>query len=240
MFHAADCEFQGNHDLYRDLTQVLVEGAVAGFGVAFDVKAHRELFPEVPDGYPYLKCLFDLVSTIHKQAVTFNERVLDRRDHGPAIDGLHVTLDRRKRGSGNAITLYNLIGQEQGWDRPSLLGATLAFGSRSNPRIQMADLVAREAMKDLDRLTTGKPAAPRRSKQALDGADKFRWIQHDRSYCERWLASMESLHADSGIYPDEYANWLKKTGRVQSGIPHDNWGNRLDYYVYVQAQRQGM
>lgn len=64
VFHAADCETKYAHDsdrtkhkanleLYKDLTEILVNGYVAGICMALDLVSFRECFPAAPVDAPY-------------------------------------------------------------------------------------------------------------------------------------------------------------------------------------------
>ena len=67
-FHAKDCESdQGDYEntphhankaLYRDLTTMLAESGLGGFGVAVDLMAQRRVFPDSLD-LAYEKCFMD-------------------------------------------------------------------------------------------------------------------------------------------------------------------------------------
>src|SRR5262249_35227635 len=66
VFHAADCESDhgafktsahyDNQRLYADLTRILAESRLIGFGSAIDLVSHREFFPDVPKDVPYYRC----------------------------------------------------------------------------------------------------------------------------------------------------------------------------------------
>jgi hypothetical protein len=100
----------------------------------------------------------------------------------------------------------------------------------------MADLLAREAMKELDRKVTAARPNPRRSYQALEAVDKFRFLERDRAYCEEWRQMMEPLMAENSMTPAGYQQWLTEKGRVQNGRPHDNWNNRIQYFAWCESK----
>ena len=47
---------------------------------------------------------------------------------------------------------------------------------------------------------------------------------------------MEELMAENGMSIDGYLRWLMETGRHQGGRPHDNWGNRIEYFALLERQ----
>lgn len=92
----------------------------------------------------------------------------------------------------------------------------------------MADLIAREAMKDLDR-DVGPHSFPRRkSKVALESDGHFRFLKLGREYCAKLKELIVELDLESG-----YTTWLHDTGRVQNGHSHDNWYNRFTYLAWL-------
>ena len=147
VFHAADCERAGRFELYRDLTQIVAQSYLAGFSVALDLVAFRELFPDTISDQPYFKCITDLIAAAAHTAKRFNDHnASDPIATDPQIS-LEFTLDDRKQSAGTAGTLYTVFRNQPEWATSPVLGADLKFDTRFNPRIQIADLVAREAMK---------------------------------------------------------------------------------------------
>jgi hypothetical protein len=239
-FHAAECEsefaresdrtkHQQNLDLYRDVTQLLATNYLAGVAVAIDLASHRELFgPDVPADVGYYKCLSDLMHTLGDMARQFNAQ-------SDPVE-LELTLDHRKESVGNAGSLYSAFTNQPEWSDSAIFGGSIKFDSRANPRIQMADLLARETMKEFDRILSGQHRPMRRSMQCLIAADKFRYAYRDRAYCEMWRRQMEQLQQESGMTLAGYGKWLMDTGRVQNGRLHDNWRNRFEYLAWLDRQ----
>jgi hypothetical protein len=240
-FHAAECESiharssdqearQQNLDVYRDLTQILAKSQLAGVAVALDLAAHRELFgPDVPADVGYYKCFSDLLHTLGDMARQFNAT------QGEAVT-LDFTLDHRKESAGNAGSLYSAFTNQPEWAQSPIFGGPIKFDSRANPRIQMADLLARETMKEFERIVSGAQRPVRRSMECLIDTDKFRFLYRDRAYCEFWRGQMEQLQRESGLTIAGYGNWLADMGRVQNGHRHDNWRNRFEYLAWLDRQ----
>jgi hypothetical protein len=95
----------------------------------------------------------------------------------------------------------------------------------------MADMVAREAMKDLDRKIGPVNFKERKSKQALAAADHFRFLALGRNYCLLLRKAVEEKKPEAG-----YFEWLQKTKRIQNGRAHDNWANRFAYLAWQDNQ----
>jgi hypothetical protein len=86
----------------------------------------------------------------------------------------------RRNASGDSVAVSR---------RLPLMSA--AKSAQACPELEMADLLAREAMKELDRTLTGARPEARRSYHELrdapiDGTRKFIFQNRDREYCERW------------------------------------------------------
>lgn len=140
---------------------------------------------------------------------------------------MEFTFDHRKGSEGNAGTLYSAFINQPEWKDANILSGKVSFDSRSNPRIQIADLVAREAMRELDRRISSPDKRQRKPFIALQRLEAFKFIELDRRYC----IELRDLVQTSGDEP-RYWEWLRNTGRVQHGKPMDNFGNRFSHYMY--------
>lgn len=224
VFHAAECEHAKNHDLYRNLTQVLAHGQVAGISFALDLVSFREVFPDHLPDVGYYQCFSKVIAACARMGQRWNDRVAADPASGDSMVELKFTFDSRLESEQNAGRFYSTFINEPEWRDSTLLNREISFESRKNPRIQMADLFAREAMKDLDRIVGPNKFLERRSKIALQESERFRFNVLGRKYCVALKATIDDLKPESG-----YFRWLKDTGRVQKGRPHDNWDNRLRY-----------
>ncbi|HEY9072649.1 MAG TPA: hypothetical protein VIN67_00835 [Desulfobaccales bacterium] len=73
IFHATDCDsdhgdfkdipHDQNKKLYKDLTKLLAQTKMMGFGFAIDVKSFRIFLPDALEDAPYIKCFIHLIST---------------------------------------------------------------------------------------------------------------------------------------------------------------------------------
>jgi hypothetical protein len=96
----------------------------------------------------------------------------------------------------------------------------------------MADLVARESMKELDRKIANARPKSRASYLALDGTGHFKFIEQDRAYCELWSKALDQ--EDSRELVTQYRQWLSDTNRIQKGRPHDTTTNRLLFFAWFE------
>jgi len=81
--------------------------------------------------------------------------------------------------------------------------------SRENPRIQVADLLAREAMKVLDNQVGPKKRDPRKSWLALHDTGRFHVEVLSDGWFESLKLQMPMLEKDTGQSRDDYLRWLK-------------------------------
>jgi hypothetical protein len=231
-FHAADWEMAGRYKESKALAEYLGDcGLVAGFSVALDLVSFREVFPNHLKDSGYYMCFSKVIETHTRSTIQWNDRVASDPSFGEPLIELEFTFDHRKASEGNAGTLYSAFINEPEWKDANILSGKISFDCRTNPRIQIADLVAREAMKELDRKICASERGKRESFIALEGREAFRFIELKKDFCEKLRALVES----SGEEPP-YWEWLRRTGRVQHGKPHDNYGNRFNYQIYVQSQ----
>lgn len=228
-FHAADWERAGRYREVIDLAEFVGScGLIAGFSVSLDLIAFCEVFPENLRDSGYYQC-FSKVLQIHSDnARQWNERVSANPNCGDPLITLEFTFDHRQASEGNAGTLYSAFINQPEWKDANILSSKVSFDCRSNPRIQMADLVAREAFRELDRRVSSPHKKRREPFLALERHGAFKFIELDRKYC----IELRGLVQASGDEP-QYWEWLRNTGRVQHGKPMDNYGNRFSFYTYL-------
>ncbi len=101
------------------------------------------------------------------------------------------------------------MASSQEWRDSEILDSKVSFESKENPRIQMADLLAREAMKDLDREIGPVKFPERKSKLALDGSGGSRFLKIGRTYCVQLRKLVDEFGPEPG-----YLEWLHETKRV--------------------------
>jgi hypothetical protein len=170
IFHASDCETnQGdfastsnsdNKLLYKDLTVLLAESGLLGYGVAIDLAGHHQFFPDVPADIPYFICFRDVICQCTEWA----------RMSVPH-DSLKFTFDIRQESNYNAGALYDYMVKAPEWKGQEF--DEIGFASRGIAEIQVADLYAREVMKHLDNMVGPIQRPTRLSMQALTSTHRF-------------------------------------------------------------------
>jgi hypothetical protein len=240
VFHAKECESEYARDpdtqkhkdnlkLYEDLTKILADSYLLGFAVALDLGSLREVLPDVPRDLPYFTCFTHVIRASATTARTFNVNPEEEDDVR-----LEYTFDSRSESDGTASTVYTAFRNQPEWAATDLLAARVSFDPGPSPRLEMADLLARESMKELDRKITNARPNVRRARQALDATRKFHFIERNREFCERWRDEINK--AESQAMRDQYGRWLHETGRVQNGRPHDNITNRTLLLAWLDRQ----
>lgn len=208
-FHANNCDsdfgdyvgtpHEENKALYRDLAIMLAESGLGGWGMAIDLAAHRREFPESPD-LSYYKAFLSVVEAM-KNCAANNGEIAD------------ITFDTRMESEHNAGLLYAGARENEPEWRP-FLGSKVSFeSSKDNPRIQVADLLAREAMKALDNVVGPKKRGIRKSWAALSETGRF----HVDALSDDWFADlkrhMPQLEEKTGLHKGDYLEWLKVRNR---------------------------
>jgi hypothetical protein len=170
IFHAADCEsgygdFRGTPEmdrrrLHRDLTRVLAESGLIGYGHAIDLAGCRAVAPSVVKDFPdmpYYDCFLKTIMKLSDFAAQFIPS-----------DQVAFTFDRHQQTQYNAGLLYKWVAAY----KPEMMGS-VSFASRREPGIQAADLWARELMKRCDTHLFDDRARPRASWNILAATKRF-------------------------------------------------------------------
>ena len=141
-----------NQQLYTDLTVMLGESGLGGMGIAMDLAAQRKFFPESNDGSYYQG--FTNVIEEMKQCAQRNQETV------------RFTFDERKESEHNTSLLYKIAAELPEYQ--DTMFDDISFGNhRETPRLQVADLFARETMKTLDNIVGPVKRDPRKSWLAL-------------------------------------------------------------------------
>ena len=231
IFHAAACESDKeefattshaeNRLLYKDLTTLLVNSHLLGYTVSLDLAAYREFFPEARDpNDPYYFCFYGVV----EKFAEINSLIIP-------LDKIEFTFDLQAEAEYNAAMLYDSMRKLPEWRGHELLSEKVSFTNRENPRIQAADLIAREGMKRLDN-RIGPVHRVRRSLLALERTTKFAFIEIGREYFRTLIGKTPLLRDLPGTDAEKYRQWLKisKLG--------DNSSNRIKYHNYILSKIQ--
>jgi hypothetical protein len=216
-FHAKDCEsdwgdfqpftHQENKQRYRDMTTILVESELGGFGASIDLAAQNRLFPGSLE-HSYFRAFSAVLQQIKWVSIKYNE---------VSKFAFDINVDQQF----NAAYLYESV-RKNDPEALSHFDPAISFApAREYPRLQAADLMAFEAMKALDNTIGPKPRR-RGSWEALRATERF----EVHSFSEDWFAGLkrelENLESGFGYTREDYRKWLKDTNR------QDNVSNR--YY----------
>lgn len=226
VFHAADWEYAGRKDEYKALAQTLAASPVAGIVFAIDLAAFNDCYPDTLRDAAYLKCFTRVVVGTADTAVVFNEH-----ETQSPVSKLEFTFDNRPEVEFSAARMYGAFINEPGWNAGSLLASKISFECRTNPRIQMADMIAREGMKDLDRRVGPVKFPERKSKIELARNDHFRFFVLDHDYFELERARAVELEKD-GFHQGAYQEWLRRTGA------QDTWDNKVRFLEHFDTERR--
>lgn len=232
VFHAANCEadygdFAGidhreNLRLYADLTRILANSRLMGFGVAHDLVAYRHFFPEAIADMPYYKCFRDVVERFAETA---------RLCIPPAK--VRYTFDQRLESQYNAAALYNYMVNQPEWEHRSHLFEEVGFATRKLVGIQAADLYAREVMKHLDNIVGPVKRPTRQSMQTLRRTNRFGCDFLVEEYWRDFREKYEALLTATAISRDEYHAWLVRQRLT------DNFSVRLRYLIEFEKRTVG-
>ena len=209
-FHSATCESEFVNDLdpqrhkdnlklYADLAKLLAGSNLMGFGATLDMKGWREaLAPAQSDkNSAYYKCFSEVVIYFGRIACL-----------SIPPEKVQFIFDRNFETEPTAHELYGLMGQSGSWPHARCLGK-ISSATIEDPRIQMADLVAREAMKGLDNDIGPVKRPRRRSLQALLDSKRFRFEEYAPEYSQSLVDSARRMTEDQGPTAEQYQAWLR-------------------------------
>lgn len=215
VFHASDCEtdhgefatspHEENLRLYADLTKILAESRLIGFGAAMDLAGYHEFFAEAPADIPYYRCFRDVVWQCGKWA-----------KWAIPADTAEFHFDQRVESDYNAGVLYGHIATLPDWDCARFLRTPLKISTRDEVGIQAADLYAREVMKHLDNMLGPVKRPMRRSMAALRVTNRFGCDLHMREFFEDFRRKFDDIAVNVGMNAEHYRQWLAKTRQADS------------------------
>jgi hypothetical protein len=135
------------------------------------------------------------------------------------------TFDISTENEYNARLLYKGTREDSPdmieWFHPEISFAP----AKDSARLQVADLLAYEAMKGIDH-ATGPILRKRRSWEALAKTDRFHIIGYGMEWFEDTKRNMPKLEEKSGFNQQDYQQWLKDRNRQHSSsnmIHFTNW-----------------
>jgi hypothetical protein len=221
IFHAADCEsgyghFRGmpeteRHRLHRDLTRMVAESGLIGYGHVIDLAGCRAAAPEVLNDFPdmpYYDCFLKTVIKLSDFASHFIPR-----------DRVVFTFDQHKKTQYNAGLLYEWITAHKPDNAEKV-----SFASRAEPGVQAADLWARELMKRCDTHLFNDRARARPQWNILMGTKRF---QFHFTLGRELAQTLDETPLLAGLNPADYEQWRSENKLV------DNLSNRFRYASLV-------
>lgn len=134
----------------------------------------------------------------------------------PQHEIAEFTFDMRLESEHNAGLIYGTLREnEPEWAKH--LSSKISFDfSKNNPRIQVADLLAREAMKALDNEIGPKKRPIRKSWQVLRNSGNF----EVDAFSNEWFGDMKCKLPQTehmlGMNRDSYLQWLHERNRQHS------------------------
>jgi len=223
IFHAADCEsgygdFRGQpederHRLHRDLTRIVAESRLIGYGHVIDLAGCRaaatQAFKDFPD-MPYYDCFLKTVV-----------KLSDFAAHCVPRDMVEFTFDQHKETQYNAGILYDWIIAYKPENANKI-----SFASREEPGIQGADLWVRELMKRCDTHLYNDRARPRPQWNTLAGTKRF---QFHFTLGREFSRTLQETPMLPGFDHSEYEQW-----RISKKLV-DNLSNRFRYVALADS-----
>jgi hypothetical protein len=226
-FHANDCDSDQedyanrphweNKALYRDLAILLANSGLAGYGQAIDLIAKNIIFPESED-ITYYTAFQRVIFAVKNVASHFD-------------DIAELIFDMRLESAHNAGFLYGSL-RENEPDWAAHLASKISFEfAKENPRIQVADLFAREAMKELDNQIGPAKRKTRKSWQALFETQRFTLDAFSVHWFEDMKRKLPEAEKMMNMNRDMYLDWLQQRNRqhnVSNLFQYVDWTARRD------------
>ena len=228
IFHAKDCdtdrgdfakfEHAQNKKLYKDLTAILADSRLMGYGCAISLEDHDILFAPMMRNNGYYLCF----RTVVLYMVQIGRTMIPRPTE------IKFTFDHNEPIEVNAAKIYDFVVNMPGTDFGDYMSNEISFAVRRNPRIQMADLVARETMKHFDNTFGPVKRIPRGSFLALQQTKRFAFEWYNKEYfheMKRQAAEIAKAQGHSTIF-QEYDEW-----RAAHKNPNDTLEVRIRYVM---------
>jgi hypothetical protein len=221
IFHAAECEtdagdFAGiahatNQKLYADLAKLIARSKLIGHTAVVSLQEYRTAFPSDLSDEPYYWCFLDAVRALGEVGY-----LSVPQDH------VEFTFDHNVEREYNATLLYEWIVNRSRWNLKSFLAAKISFACRKTVGIQVADLVAREGMKNLDNQIGPTKRHTRGSMKALAATRRLHFEYFRHGDFERKKKEAADILVPVARVQD-YRRWLAENGLA------DSVSNRIRY-----------
>jgi hypothetical protein len=210
-FHANNCDSDygdyaktphgENKALYRDLTILLADSGLGGWGFVMDLAALRQVFPDAPD-IAYYRCFIEVLDAMRKCAINNRETV-------------KFTFDSRLESEHNAGMLYGMFREAPEWKHYMFPEISFVC-SREQPRVQAADLFARETMKTFDNRFGPERRPVRKSWLALRETERFHIHAVSLAWFEDLKRKMTALQELMGMSRENYVAWLNQFSLIHN------------------------
>lgn len=228
VFHAADCEAgrgafkdmgkSASWQLLNDLTSILAESRLMGYGVAVDIAGFRDVAPTVLADFPdmlYYDCFLRTILYLTDLAGKLIPR-----------DKVEFTFDQHKVVQYNAGLLYEWITQFR-----NDMVEKISFATRREPGVQAADLWVREVMKRADSHLRNEPPNERPQLKTLLATKRFRAKLRIGSDLAEDLAEAGAISNQADRMGGEYDAWIKKHKLM------DNLSNRFRFAAMTEWEK---
>ena len=208
IFHASDCECDLNDfsesshaenlRLYADLAKILAGSRLMGFGAAMSLEDYDKFFAPSLRNNAYYLCFRTVILYLGRMA---------RRIIPQGI--IRFTFDHNLETENNAAKVYDFVVNMPGTDFKEYFDDEISFSSRRNPKIQVADLMARETMKHFDNQFGPVYRISRRSFQTLADSKRFAFEFYTKHYFADLVQKANDLAKGQGYTTilQEFTEW---------------------------------
>jgi hypothetical protein len=237
IFHAAECDsdngafaqfsHEENKKLYKDLTILLAESKLLGYGVALDlISQNRDMGRELLPESPYYRYFGEVV-------VFFAEKAYLSIPREP----VEFIFDRRMETEHSATELYFYLANLPEWEHQPYIHDRVAFATRKTAGIQIADLWTREVMKHLDNEIGPEKRPERLSMTALKKTRRFGATIYTGDWfkgLEERIKELDNLNTGTATAfgHGRYKKWLQEHGLT------DAYGVRMRYLAQYDAEQR--
>jgi hypothetical protein len=214
-FHASEWSSRPE---YNRLCRVIRDSKLILFAAGMELRDYESIFPSPVEQLPYYFCFTKVI-----------EHMVDIASQCLTRDTVKFTFDRNLEVKYNAEYLYDCMIKLPEFEHSELLEDRISFSSKKDPRIQMADMVARETMNWLAVCTRRTNQARSICIAELLDRKRLHWHHFEKSYFEQRVAHMQRLAAE-GHPMGSYEEW-RKARNCQ-----DTTENRTRFHVEIDRK----
>jgi hypothetical protein len=214
-FHANECQRPQDRKLCEKLVEVLLTSRLMGWGAAMSLVDYSQIFEQPISNLPYYVCFQKVI-----------EMFARRTSYLIPQDKVEFTFDRNLETQYNATVLYDYMLKLPEWEDRELVADRIAFSTRKNPRIQAADLWAREVMKFGDECVLKNQPLKSPFLEALEKTRRFGLDVYATSYFREMKKDITERHLP-GHTMNEYHAWRQRYN-MQDTMEH-----RIRYHMFL-------